>query len=314
MKYYIIISFILLTACMQDINKPSQYDGSLNLTVYVELDVDGRLLADAPVSIKPVRYCISTLVDTTDSTGAARFENLPWDNYMVKIQSLVPVSSLVDSSIIDTLLIVASEMIEPEDEMVVDTLHVMASGAQPGLKINELYTVGPPNSQHYFFDQFMELYNSTNDTLYLDGLVICRIGHYLERVTYIFQFPGEPLTGREYPVPPGGFVVLAQDAYDHALSVPLAIDLTNADWEFRNSNDYADFDNPDVPNIDNIEVGHRLDFMISLTMDVVLIADGTDVNYLDGMDMESVIDCVEYASFAGHIKDIEAELDRGFGG
>jgi len=49
-------------------------------------------------------------------------------------------------------------------------------------------------------------------------------------------------------------------------------------------------------------------------MDVVLIADGSDLDYIDGMDIESVIDGVEYASFSTHLKDIEKEVDRGFGG
>jgi len=187
-----------------------------------------------------------------------------------------------------------------------------------GLKINEIYSVGPPNNFFYFYDQFIELYNSSADTVYLDGIIVCRMGYFLEQATYIFQFPGEPLVGREYPVPPDSFVVLAQDAYDHTnipnCPLPESVDLSRADWEFRNSMDYGDIDNPDVPNLDNIEVGYSMDFLINLVNDVVLIADGSDSNYLDGIDINSVIDCVEYHADSDHLKEIEAELDQGFAG
>ncbi|MCK4715868.1 MAG: DUF4876 domain-containing protein, partial [Candidatus Marinimicrobia bacterium] len=217
----------------------------------------------------------------------------------------------------------ASTLITPtktsiNENIIIDTIYTIASGAQPGLKINEIYSAGPPNRSYYFYDQFIELYNSSSDTIYLDGMVICRMWHMLESVTYIFQFPGEPLIGREYPVPPENFVVIAQDAIDHTnipnLPLPESVDLSHADWEFRNSVDYGDFDNPDVPDIDNLEVGHTLDFMINLAGDVILIANGSDLNYLDGIDINSVIDCVEYHKSSDAMKEIEAELDRGFAG
>ncbi|MBU1064633.1 DUF4876 domain-containing protein, partial [bacterium] len=166
--------------------------------------------------------------------------------------------------------------------------------------------------------QFFELYNSSEDTVYLDGMLFVRIYHLLEWPSSIFQFPGEPLTGREYPVPPGAFVVVALDAMDHTnipnFPLPESVNLSQADWEFKNSMDYGDYDNPNVPNIDNIEVGCRIDFGIGLTMDVILITDGSDLNYFDGIAIESIIDGVEYASFSTHIKDVEKEVDRGFGG
>jgi len=140
----------------------------------------------------------------------------------------------------------------------------------------------------------------------------------LEWPSAIFQFPGEPLIGREYPLPPGAFLVVAIDAMDHTnipnFPLPESVDLSQADWEFRNSADYGDYDNPDVPNLKNIEVGSRNDFGIGLNMDVILITDGSDLNYVDGIAIESVIDGVEFASFSTHLKDIEKEVDRGFGG
>jgi len=306
-----LIIWVILAGCAKD--RPTGYDGNLEINLYVTyLDSPAVFL---PVYLTPVDFKYGVYIDTTDSNGLVTFTGLLFSQYKAKAVADLYLPSEVHPGQFDTISVIGSKIIVPGGSVVVDSLEVMASGAEPGLKINELYTVGPPNDFFYFYDQFIELYNSSADTVYLDGMVVCRMGSEgLKSVTYIFQFPGEPLVGREYPVPPGSFVVLAQDAIDHTQIVPESVDLTGADWEFKNSLDFGDPDNPDVPNIDNIEVGHTLDFMIALTCDVVLIADGSDTEYIDGIDPETVIDCVEYASISTHIKEIEKFLDMGFAG
>lgn len=313
--FLLLFLIFMASACFKE--QPTQVDGSLNLILYVKFE--DHFLNSIPVTIKTYDYNIASFNGVTDSCGVVTFENIPYAEYLVSIKSTAIVPSALDSNTLDTITVIASDMISSADTLIiestiVDTIQTIASGAQPGLKINELYTVGPPNNMFYYSDQFFELYNSSEDTAYLDGMLFVRIYHMLEWASSIFQFPGEPLTGREYPVPPGAFVVVAKDAFDHRIVVPGSIDLSNADWEFRNSMDYGDYDNPDVPNLENIEVGCRTDFGIGLSMDVILITDGSDLNYLDGIALESVIDGVEYASFSSHLKDIEKEIDRGFGG
>ncbi len=315
MRVICLLCFLpVLGGCFK--SHPNLQDGNLSIELYVKYE--DQLLADIPVSLQTYDYNISTVHDTTDSTGRVFFENLPWAQYRINIKSEAYVPSFTNPDETDTVIVVGNKYIAPENkELVRDTIYTIASGTQPGLKINELYTCGPPNDFFYYFDQYIELYNSAEDTIYLDGMVICRMWQFLEDITYIFQFPGEPFTGRQYPVPPDSFVVIARDAYNHRAEIfdgEKSIDLTTADFEFRNSMDYGDYDNPEVPNLDNIEAGHTRDFGLNLTTDVVLIADGSDLEYIDGMDPESVIDCVEYASYAEHTKSIESFLDRGFGG
>jgi len=315
-KYiYLGISILLLAGCFKD--QPSLHDGDLTLKLFVKYE--DRVLKDVPVSISTNGYNISTKVDSTDSTGMVIFEGLPFADYNANVKARAIVPSYLDSTSTDTILVTGAKIITPEvDQVYQDTIHTIASGTSPGIKINEIYTCGPPNKFFYFYDQFFELYNSSEDTVYLDGMIFCRMSQWLDNVTYIFQFPGEPMGGtKDYPVPPDSFVVVAQDAYDHKGEVfngEKSVDLTDADFEFRNSLDYGDVDNPDVPNLENLEEGHTLDFMVGLTSDVVLIADGSDLNYVDGIELESVLDCVEYASSSTHEKDIEDVVDRGIGG
>ena len=316
-KKLIYLSFIaiFLTGCFKD--QPSLHDRELSIQLFVKYE--DQALKNMPVTLRTNDYNLPAYKDTTDSNGMVNFENLPFAEYSVDIQGEATIQSYLDSTALDTVLVTASKILSPgSNELFQDTVHAIVSGTSPGIKINELYTCGPPNKFFYFYDQFFELYNSSEDTVYLDGMVFCRMGTWLENVTYIFQFPGEPMGGtQDYPVPPDSFVVVAQDAFNHKDEIfngEKSVDLSNADFEFRNSLDYGDYDNPDVPNLENLEEGHTLDFMVGVTGDIILIADGSDVNYVDGIDPESVLDCVEYASSSTHEKDIEDIVDRGFAG
>lgn len=315
----IVITVLTLSACLNEKpTKPTFKDGylSIDITVrYVEprygIDI---ALDSAIITVENNDYKMATLSGITDSSGRVVFYNLPWSEYLITTEK----EALLDLGEGEVPVpLVADTVFTPGQENNVFTM--FARGPAPsGLKINEIYTAGPPNNFFFFYDQYFELYNSSLDTVYLDGMIFCRMGGSIESVTYIFQFPGEPLVGREYPVPPDSFVVLAMDAYnfkDEMFNGQFSVDLSNADWEFVNAADPGDMNNnPNVPNIWNIEVGHTLDFMVGLTADALILADGSDVNYLDGIDIESVIDCVEYASSSTHIKEMPPELDRGYAG
>lgn len=309
-----LVAFFLMD-CYKD--APSIHDGELTLELYVKYEND--LIAGVPVFLMTSEYNLPMLVDTTDENGQVVFEKIPYAIYETNINTEVIVPSFLNPEAWDTIMVTGSSSVEPvEGRTFTDTVFTIASGTAPGIKINEIYSAGPPNNFFYFYDQYFELYNSSQDTLYLDGMIFCRMGAFLANVTYIFQFPGEPLGGtQDYPIYPGEFKVLASDAFNHKdeiFSGSASIDLSQADFEFKNSAMLNDPDNPDVPNLENLEVGFRLDFLVGLTGDCVLIADGSDVDYTDGIDIESVIDCVEWSATPEHVKEIEDALDRGIGG
>ncbi len=316
-KQYLFISLIALffTGCFK--GQPSLDDGLLTIQLYIKHE--NELIKNIPVTLSTNDYNISSRIDSTDSTGMVTFENLPYAQYHINVIGDAILPSFINPEDFDTIMITGSSILEPEsNEIFIDTIFTITSGTSPGIKINEIYSGGPPNNFFYFYDQYFELYNSSEDTLYLDGMIFCRMGKFLTNVSYIFQFPGEPLgVTKDYPIYPDSFIVVASDAYNHRDEIfngTASIDLSNADFEFKNSMMRNDPDNPDVPNLENLEVGHNLDFLVGLTGDVVLIADGSDIDYTDGIEMESVIDCVEWSSYSEHTKEIEDALDRGFGG
>ncbi len=136
------------------------------------------------------------------------------------------------------------------------------------LVISELY---PQYSYDpdYWWAQFVELYNNSDTTVFLDGmlwgdgfgsyssnLLPCselepfredRLGIWVRE---LHQFPG---SGRDYPVRPGQVVTIALDAIDHSASYPQFPDLTAADFELEGT---SDVDNPDVPNMPSVGLWH----------------------------------------------------------
>ncbi|MFA4838380.1 MAG: DUF4876 domain-containing protein [Candidatus Neomarinimicrobiota bacterium] len=319
---YIGIMFAF-SACFRD--APMMYDGTMNITLHMVFQ-DSTLgynlaLCDVKVAIKTGSYDLSSFTGTTDSTGKVVFENIPWAVYDVDFKEKVKLPYLdsagvaIPDSFVFLTLVDTSVIYSPDSlGNVSDTVFTISAMPSTGLKINEIYYTGPVNRSNWFYDQYVELYNSSEEVKYLDGMIICRVYHMLDRVTYAFQFPGVPLTGREYPVQPGEFVVVATDAYDHRQTIPKSIDLSNADWEFVNAADAGDYDNLLVPNLKNIVTGKNVDFYINLVSNVIVLADGSDANVMDQLDINTVVDCVEYSSSSDHIKDIDKVLDRGWAG
>jgi hypothetical protein len=117
----------------------------------------------------------------------------------------------------------------------------------------------------YYTGGFLELYNNADTTIYLDGIVVAQgLDWEYDRPTFpcallrpysedpqgiwtlAYQvFPGD---GDDYPVSPGGIVVVATDAIDHRPFFAGTLDLSAADFEFVGT---SDPDNPAVPNMVN---------------------------------------------------------------
>jgi hypothetical protein len=200
-----------------------------------------------------------------------------------------------------------------------------------GIAINEVYCVGPVNNIFYFYDLFLELYNSSDSIKYVDGMQIMRVNgnnpgsippgtkgpggdEYNDGrmwgVTYIYKFPGRP-GEKNYPFYPKQFLVLAGDAVDHRKAISTSIDLSRADWEFYNQYMAADIDNPTVPNLINLRPDNGTKFLISLVSDIVALASGVDTVWNDGIDISTIIDAVQYSSNPTHKKTIDDRIDRG---
>lgn len=157
------------------------------------------------------------------------------------------------------------------------------------IKMNEIFYNAFKSSE--LECQFIELYNAGTEVEYLDGKIICRMSRGdINYATYTWQFPG---SGTDYPIQPGEYKIVTPDAKTYT-----DLDLSNADFEFFIEGEFREYDNPDVPNLINIrnltDPSHHSEFLINFRADVVILASGKDLYWQDGIDIETIIDGVEY--------------------
>jgi hypothetical protein len=319
-KLLILTSALLFAfvACEED--PPTVEDGKARADISVKLDTAAvtdsiDYLPNADIFLNS-EY--GNMHFVADEQGRVTVTNIPSAVYQISAKGYHPsVPSLLMVGTIKDVEIYSGKTVE---------LDITASPVSTGdIVINELYVAGPVNNFYFFYDQYIELYNSSDSVRYLDGIVVARLSGNddcgpgcdwgddgdIDGATYIFKFPGHP-GETNYPIMPHEFKVLAQTAYDHTQTVSTSIDLSHADWEFYNQLSASDFDNPDVPNLYNIRMDRTVDFYISLTSDVVIIADGRDTVWADGFDIDTILDGVEYQSSGTRMQTLDDRIDRGW--
>jgi hypothetical protein len=330
----LICSIGLLASCSEDM--PGAVDGNGCVT-FVIADTSGIFplstvntpfaMDSTEVRLKSRSHEFSA-VGVTDAAGRVTFENLVsgWYDVFARREVLIENNRKVFTGGFDFFL--------AGDETLADSVFVNLIAASD-LMINEVFYCGSDYSTFYFYDQYVELYNAAADTMYLDGIILTRqaqtyypdqeVVDYV-RAIYAYQFPGMPVTGRQYPIAPGQFVVIAADAIDHTVWNSKSIDLSVADWECFNPFG-SDYDAPGVPNIERLEDSRGPDYMINLSHNGVVIAtgeewwSGEEPNPYDGnmssyiyVPIHTVIDGIEYASRSTVTKELTRRVDAGFAG
>ncbi len=126
--------------------------------------------------------------------------------------------------------------------------------------IEEVFFTGvkTPDNKNYNNSRYFKLVNNTDKVLYADNLIISGSEFFttVKRVITPYNveeyFPISNMmvltgSGTQYPVQPGDFIVVADNAIDHTASN--GFDLRNADFEFPSNNpSLGHVDNPAVPN------------------------------------------------------------------
>ncbi|MGL6177932.1 MAG: DUF4876 domain-containing protein, partial [Tannerellaceae bacterium] len=125
--------------------------------------------------------------------------------------------------------------------------------SKSAIVISEVYYAGCKGNkgENYMKDQYIALYNNTQDIVYLDGLCVGTVAPAVASkpsswmnatdmglipIAYMaWQFPGN---GYEYPLLPGQEVVIANNAVNHqagGYNHPNSVDLSEIDWAFWDS-------------------------------------------------------------------------------
>ncbi len=160
----------------------------------------------------------------------------------------------------------------------------LSGSAVGGLVFKEVYYTGSRTSSGgtYFSDQFVEIYNNSTDTIYLDSLCIADIygvsglinpdnppSPYQDDKDHVYasnvwRIPGN---GKDHPLAPGESVIIAQDGVNHKeelLNPNSPVDLSGADWETYNEReDGRDADSP-VPNLERLYFTGGFDWLLTV--------------------------------------------------
>ncbi len=133
---------------------------------------------------------------------------------------------------------------------------------------SEVFFNGETNSGKMMHpDQYIVLFNPTEDVLYADGVCVGVTQHMSrtnKQLWYDKYYPNQvpiggfitiPGSGKEHAVQPGEKLVIAFTAINHSevvdgeIAYDHAVDLSGADWEIYYGPDANDVDNPNVPNV-----------------------------------------------------------------
>ncbi len=136
-----------------------------------------------------------------------------------------------------------------------------------GFVIEEVFFTSTltPEGKSYFGskDQYIKVYNNSEDVLYADGLTLLvsafltvqkreyrpDIMNEAMAVDAIYVIPGD---GDDHPIQPGQTILIANDAIDHTTVNANSVDLSKADYEWFDESTnpkVVDNDNPAVPNL-----------------------------------------------------------------
>ena len=107
----------------------------------------------------------------TGSDGSLRLNHLPSAVYSVSVRAFIlRIHTIILVGAVRDLNIGSGQISTPT----ITAKPVSSSG----ISINEIYCVGPVNNIFYFYDLFLELYNSSDSVKYVDGMQIMRVSQY----------------------------------------------------------------------------------------------------------------------------------------
>lgn len=265
---------VLLSSCSDDENEKN-IQVKFNAIPKVAGTLDVSALEGTPVLFTEVRNQ-NTKSFPLDANGSV-VASLPMGVYNVAIEK-----SITNAQGEDIVISLRMENVNvnAEGQMIdgyVNSLPASALGKD--FIFSEVFFNGETNSGRMMHpDQYIVLFNPTEDVLYADGVsigVTMHLSWQNKQLWYDSYYPNQvpiggfitiPGSGEEHAVQPGEKLVIAFTAINHSevvngeIAYDHAVDLSGADFEIYYGPDANDVDNPDVPNVLITENGDSYGF------------------------------------------------------
>jgi len=357
-RFHIIFLLLLIAACSE-----SKFENEAELySLTVQINYPGHYsIAHAEaveVSLAHLTNSLKSILPT-DTEGKVTFENVPPGEYKLTAVIQFPATEareMGDTLVTDldisegkmvNLSVTLNNILIGEDKAIEG---LVLKPSLPGeLLIKEVFYTGTttPNHKSYYSDHFIELFNNTSNTIFLDGLHIATVyganGNVATSPTifqsdeehvyldFVWSVPGQ---GESNFILPGENFIVAQDGMRHK-SDPNgnsnSIDLDFADYEtFMNRDIQKDIDFAEVPNMDEVFASrpNTHDFILHsygpgvvifqvedpALAEYVPVPNSTKGYMLMKIPNDWVLDAFEALaySYRGDYKRIPTSLDAGF--
>jgi len=265
---------VLLSSCSDD-EEERKIDVAFNAIPKVAGALDVSSLSGTPVMFTEVRNQ-NTKQFILDANGTAK-ASLPMGVYNIAIEK-----SIVNAQGEQVVISLRMENVNVNTngqiiEGYVNSLPASALGKD--FIFSEVFFNGETNSGRMMHpDQYIVLFNPTEEVLYADGVsigVTMHLSWQNKQLWYDSYYPNQvpiggfitiPGSGEEHPVQPGEKLVIAFTAINHSevvngeIAYDHAVDLSGADYEIYYGPDANDVDNPSVPNVLITENGDSYGF------------------------------------------------------
>ena len=265
---------VLMVSCSED-DTDNNIDVTFNAIPKVAGTLDVSALSGVVVQFTEVRNQ-DTKSFALDANGSVT-ASLPMGVYNVSIEKNI--TNAQGEQVVISLRM-ENVNINTEGQKIEGYVNSLpASALGKDFIFSEVFFNGETNSGRMMHpDQYIVLFNPTEDVLYADGVsigVTMHLSWQNKQLWYDKYYPTQvpiggfitiPGSGKEHPVQPGEKFVIAFTAINHSevvngeIAYDHAVDLSGADCEIYYGPDANDVDNPDVPNVLITENGDSYGF------------------------------------------------------
>ncbi|WP_281232691.1 DUF4876 domain-containing protein [Flavobacterium gelatinilyticum] len=258
--FFTIAVMAILQSCSKDDDNEGNRQSAVTLTVVNPDDLSSVSYSGLSVSFKELNT--GKVTQSTSFTGNNLSISLAEGSYEISIDGKIKYEA--DGTSAEASVSGYKESVVITGSAASVSLNLFLKTTQSDFLIEEVFFTGTRTAEgkQYLGDKYFRIYNNTDKTLYADGLMIAQSEFMTtDKQEYTPNIMAQsfaanaiavvPGNGTTYPIAPGEYFIIAEDAINHKEYNPNSMDMRPAAFEFY-TEDADDVDNPAVPNMENL--------------------------------------------------------------